>query len=391
LFLYKKSIVSSYRKFKYSYVKKKTVPPVKNYFKYFLALILFLLVLLTISGWLFVRNYKPILSEKLKEQVYIASDSLYKVNFSEVHLNPLLGKFTIDSFQLTPDTNTYKLLKKEHRAPPNLFVVFIKEFQLRHIHLWSLLRSKKVNIGIVKAENPRITVIRKAERRKKGNQKTIRHTLFNLTSGPLKSIKIDHIGLHNIYFTSKNEQKNRKSDPENIQLKNMELIFKDIRIDSSTLADTSRFLFAKKAWFHLAESKFFLKDSLYEITTNGIGYSIVDEKALIRGLKITPQYSERDFDRQLTYRKALFTVSADSLILDGLGPEELDKRNWHLKGIGIRQFDLDVYLNRSNPLKPGVKPLLQQALKNISEDLLVERLYLKGGNIKYRELKPISW
>lgn len=367
-------------------MKKKYLSHVKRHYKRYVWLIIALLLLLTISGWLFVRHYKPLLSERLKKQVYLATDSLYRVTFSEVHLNPVLGQFTLDSFHLIPDTNTYNRLKQEHRAPPNLFDVSVGEFQLRRMNLWSLVFNKKVKVGIVKAENPDVIIYH--EQIPEGTSKeNIRQALFDLTAGPLGSIQIDHIGLHNISLLYKNRLKPEAGD---IELKNMELVFRDIRIDSSTLKDSTRFLFAKDIWFHLDRSLFYTADSLYKISTKGIGFSVMEEKMLIKDLKITPRLNEREFDQLQTYRKNLFAFSADSLLLEGLTLEELQKKKWYVEKISLLHSNADIYLNRGLAIKPVEKPLLRDALKKITTNILIDTLRLKNVNIKYREFNPNS-
>ncbi len=367
-------------------MKKRYLSHVKRHYKRYVWLIIVLLLLLIVSGWLFVRHYKPLLSERLKKQVYFATDSLYRVTFSEVHLNPVLGQFTLDSFHLIPDTNTYNRLKQEHRAPSNLFDISVGEFQLRRMNLWSLVFNKKVKIGVVKAENPKVAIYHE-ENPEGSSKENIRQALFDLTAGPLNSIQIDHIGLHNISLLYRNKLKPEAGD---VKLKNMELVFRDIRIDSSTLRDSTRFLFSKDIWFHLDESLFYTSDSLYKISTKGIGFSVMEEKMIIKDLKVTPRINEQEFDRLQQYRKNLFEFSTDSLLLEGLTLEELQEKKWYVKKITLLHSNADIYLNRGLAIKPVEKPLLRDALNNITANVLIDTLKLKNVTIKYREFNPNS-
>ena len=367
-------------------MEKRYVSHVKRYYKRYVLIIFLLLVILAVGGWLFVRHYKPLLSERLKKEIYLASDSLYRVDYSGVHLNPFVGSFTLDSFHLIPDTVTYNRLKVEHRAPPNLLDVFIGSFQMRQMKLWSLISHKKVNIGVVKAENPIIGIDHIFDEKGQSPQ-TIRKALSNLITGPLHSIEIDHLGLHNITL---HYNDHTRSKGGYLSLKNMELVFKDIAINSTTVEDTTRFLFASDAWFHLDESRFFTPDSLYEITTGGIGFSIVKQQGLVKDLKITPQITERAFDRLQTYRNNLFKISADSLLLSGLSIQDIQNKRWHITRAHLQHLSADIYLNSGLRIEPIEKPLPQEALRRAAADLMIDTLRLDDINFKYRELNPNS-
>ncbi len=368
------------------FMGKRKSAHLRRYYKHYVLIIMILVLLLLGSAWLFVSHYKPILSDRLKRQVYLASDSLYRVEFSKVHLNPLLGSFTLDSFHLIPDTNTYNRLKIAHRAPPNLFDISIDEFKLRHAHLLSLVTRKTVNIKIIKAENPNILILHE-ESEDSGRQESVKETLFNLLSGPLKEIKIGHIGFHNISLVYK---KKNTPWPGGNALDHMDLILQDIRIDSSTVEDLSRLLFAKDVWLHLRGSRFFTADSVYEISTGGIGFSVIEGKGIVKNFKVTPQLNDYEFDQTLRYRKNRFDISADSILFSGFSLHDLRERIWHVSRFQVRNMTADVYLNRGLPVRPVVKPLPQEILRESNLDLQIDTLRLKNINVKYRELNPNS-
>ncbi len=368
------------------FMGKRKATHFRRYYKHYVLIILTLTLLLLGSAWMFVRHYKPILSARLKEQIYRASDSLYRVEFARVHLNPLLGSFTLDSFHLIPDTNTYNRLKIAHRAPPNLFDIFIGEFKLRHAHLFSLVTKKTVNIKVIKAENPSIIILHESHQGSE-NQESVKNTLFNLISGPLKAIQIGHIGLHNISIVFK--EKN-KSWPEGNALDHMDVVFQDIKIDSSTIRDLSRFLFAKDVWLHLRGSRLYTPDSLYEITTGGIGFSIIEGEGIVKDLKIKPRLSAYQFDKRLQYRKDRFDIAVDSILFSGFSLHDLRKRKWHIGVFQVLNLTGDIYLNAGVPVRPVVKPLPQQILRESKLDLLIDTLKIKNADLKYRELNPNS-
>ncbi|HLR38021.1 MAG TPA: hypothetical protein VK084_08240 [Chitinophagaceae bacterium] len=360
----------------------------KRYHKHYLLTVLSIIILIVIASWVVVRHYRPILSEKLKQQVYLASDSLYRVDYSAVHLKPIRGIFSLDSFRLIPNKVVYRKLKKAHRAPDQLFSLSVKKFELQHIHLWALLRKKEAQIEVIKVENPEISVYQLPDREDESvDKQTVREGIAQLISGSLKSIKIGHIGLHNIKFSYVDSSNHKLND---LDLRKMDLVFENVFIDSSTLEDSTRFLFSKRSWFYLKKLRFNIQDSLYTIDLNGIGVSINEGKLTIDSLAVHPRLSEENFAKQFIYRKDVFRGKMSRITINGFDIADISKRDYSFNKVKVSQFKLNIFLNRRPPLNPKRKPMLQEALAKIIRPIYVKKLALKNGFIKYSELNPNS-
>src|SRR5699024_10187305 len=193
--------------------------------------------------------------------------------------------------------------------------------------------------------------------------------------------------LHNIKFNYIDSSNHKLND---LNLKKMDLVFENVFIDSSTLKDSSRFLFSKRSWFYLKKLSFDIQDSLYTIDLNGIGVSINEGKLTIDSLAIHPRLSKENFAKQFIYRKDIFRGEMKGITLNGFDIADIAERDYSFNNVKISRFKLNIFLNRRPPLNPKRKPMLQEALAEISHPFFVKKLALKNGYIKYSELNPNS-
>lgn len=297
-----------------------------------------------------------------------------------------MGKFTLDSFYLIPDTGRYHRLERNRQAPTNLYTIFVEKLELQHIHLWSLIRRRHAHVNVIKIENPEIVVYHRSTVAEDGKE-SIKRALSKLISGSLKQINIGHVGLHNIQLKYKNGE---DTALKSFQLGKMDLVFGDVKLDSSTLSDSSRFLFAKKAWFHLDQGQFFTEDSLYKFSIDGVDLSLNEGKLSVNELRVEPQMNKAAFERYFTFQKDIFRGIAKNIILKGFYPDNIQNNRWYLDTVNIGYFNLNIYLDRQLPLNRSVKPLLQKVIKETDYKVDVKKVAIQDGNLNYKEYNPKS-
>ncbi len=362
--------------------KKQTY--IRRNYKYYLLGLFVILFCLIVGSWLFMRHFKPIFSRQIKKEVFKATDSLYHVNFSAIHLNPLLGNLTIDSLYIIPDTAQYNRLRKRTSVPDKLFEFFVAKLKLKHIRLFALITNRKAKVEAIKAEKPQLKIYQYAASEEKENT-SVKQTLTRLTSGSLKAIQIEELDFYHVFFSQKNMNSPQSGT---VDLENLNIQIKDVKIDTATVRDTSRFLFAKDIRLSMKQSLFYTSDSLYKIATDSLFFSVNRGRGFIKGLKLKPRYSEQQFESQFEFRNDRFEVAIDSLLFYDLSPQKLKQKKWHFKKIKMRDAAIDIYLDAALPIEKVEKPLPQKMLRHLGINLRVDTLKLKNINIKYRERNP---
>src|SRR5689334_5725098 len=116
----------------------------KNYntLKWVVGLLLFIFLLLTVSAGYFGAKLKPIVKTQIKELVLDATDSLYRIEFSEISMNLITGGASLNDVKIIPDTNVFKRLILKRKAPNNVYYITLKKLGIKNFHPIRLLKQK---------------------------------------------------------------------------------------------------------------------------------------------------------------------------------------------------------------------------------------------------------
>lgn len=363
-----------------------------------LMLALAVVLVMIAAGFLFLaRNMRPVLTQKLKDQVVRSSDSLYRITFRTLGLNLYTGSITISDFRLIPDTAVYERLKALHVAPENLFDVSVQRLELNHAHPFRLFLKKEVRIKEIRINHPVIKILHEDIALNDTTQ-SLEQIMRNLISGPLNSIRINRIGLNNISISYKN---NSNPQARGFSLDNADMVFKELAIAPETIHDTTLYFYSKDMWVHLTDLKMPVKNSLYTLYLKDIAYSTQQQTALIKGFSVETGLSDAAFDRASGIQKDKISFEADSIQLNGLNIINImyKRKIGTLRSLSLTDGTLDVYRNRDLPEKKELKPLPQGMLRRAAEAYLMQTIsakftldtvHLDHVNITYREHNPDS-
>ncbi len=117
------------------------------------------------SGWHFIKKdlakepqqksvIKPLLQDELKRMIIAASDSLYQVQFSSFVLNIDSGIGLIKGIQLTADSNVYKRLQAQHKAPNMMMNMAADSVFINHFEFKKTNDGKQLVVDNVLIQNP---------------------------------------------------------------------------------------------------------------------------------------------------------------------------------------------------------------------------------------------
>lgn len=355
------------------------------------------LILIAASLGYFGKRMAPVLSQKLKNRVVRASKGLYHIEFSQFTVNFFSGTIALRDFRLIPDTVVYQQMKALHQAPENLFDLTVPVLSLRHAHPIRLVVRKQIKVGDVDFEYP-IVRIAHEDLLPHDSVQSVKKALASLISGSLKAIAIGRLELNNGSFSYRNNSQPLTGEK---RLDGVDVILRDLTIDSTSFADTSRILYARECWVHLMNLGLATPDSLYRLKIGDLTWSAARGDVLIQGLTLQPRYSDAAFDRKVGMQTDRFDLRVDSLAISGLDLQSLlrEKKIGRLGRVDLRGVNADIYHNRELPARPGIRSMPQQALRDagrhfvlhdIATQFTVDSLSLARTQIIYRERSPES-
>jgi hypothetical protein len=331
--------------------------------------------------------WSPVLGDKLKSTIYKATDSLYRVDFTKMRLNVLSGKITIDDIILKPDTVLYNELKLNNKAENNLYELKIKRLVLDGIQSWTLYRERKLIIGSITLTQPEMKINYENLKNEDSEPKETR-SIYERIKDDLQSIQVKRIDLHDVNF---NYTDLSGKQPRVVAFKELDLHASNLKIDSATQADQSRFLFCEDVSARLQNYQALFLDELYTYQFKSLYMSTATRRLELYGLSIKPNLSDRKFAAKFNVQTDRYDLAFDTVRLDNFDLKAMNKyRHLRTSNLHIINGNLNVFLDRNLP-KPDIdksENYPHNALKRLNMDVIADTVTFKNVNIGYTELNP---
>ncbi|WP_316796006.1 hypothetical protein [Pedobacter agri] len=349
------------------------------------------LILILAFGAMFISaQWKPILTEKIKEGVYNGSNHLYNIDFKSINLNVITGSLALREVTLKPDTLVFDSLKKQKIAPAHTFEIKLKKLQITRVSILTAYFKKRLDINEILLDRPSINVIFNKVPKKEDTVK-VKKTLYDQISKTFKSARVHSIKIIDADFDYINKSKSVKTKNS---IKHLDVNVKDFLLDSLSGTDTSRFYYTKDISFQVAGYKSNTKDRMYTMKIDTISGSYSSKKLNIKGLTLKPLYPELEFTRKYKIQKDRYDLSFTNIEFNGIDFIKLNTdQKLEAKSVKIGPANVAVFMSRESPPPAGLDKgnnYPHMALKRLNLPLLIDTIKLKDIDVKYSEYNPAS-
>jgi len=349
-----------------------------------------LILILAFAAMFISARWKPILTEKIKNGVYNGSHHLYKIDFKSINLNVITGSLALRDVTLTPDTLVFDSLKKQHLAPAHTFEVKLKKLQVTRLSLLNAYFKKRVDVNEIRLDKPSINMIFNKVP-KKVDTANVEKSLYEQISNTFKSVRVHSVKIVDADFDYINRSGTKKTKNA---IKHLDINVKDFLLDSLSGQDTSRFYYTKDISFQLAGYKSITKDKMYSMKVDTISGSAASKKITVKGLKLTPLYSELTFARKYKVQKDRYNLDFQKIEFDGVDFIGLNNdQKLHAKSLKIGKAKVEVFMSRESPPPPGLdkgRNYPHLALKRLNMPAIIDVVELNNVDLKYAEYNPAS-
>lgn len=356
--------------------------------KWVIGLLVLLIIGIT-AVLVLMAKWKPIISQKLKDEVHNRSLNLYKLDFSDMSVNLLTGSIALYDVSLIPDTAVYNQLKALRGAPANIFQVKLKKLQLNRVALLTAYFKREVEVKSIILDNPSINMIRYTVK-KLPKERMEDKTLYQLISNKIRAIDIKSIKIIDADFDYINGDNSTKLHA----IKHLSIHVNDFLVDSVSQFDTTRYYYARDIGFELTGYKSVSKDKMYTMKVDTIKGSALGKSLDISGLQMIPMYPDLEFSRKYTYGKDRYDLKFNRISLSGVDFALFDsKGDLHASALKLGPAKVNIFVNRELPAPPGldkVKNFPHVALKRLKLPTIIDTLELDHIDVAYTEYNPIS-
>jgi hypothetical protein len=360
---------------------------IQRFWKSALITIGVIILLVLGTAWYLSVRWNKTIRTQLRSYVSEMSDSLYTLQYADLDLNLLTGSMSLYKVSMVRDSAIYEKLKGQQKAPKFLYAFSADQVNLSYFNVLRYFRHKEISVSTLQLENPSIVL----EMNEQNIDTTKPRSPYQNISKKIRSIEVNSLLLDNINL--KYTLVKKDSSLTVTQLNELGVHIKDLLIDSVTIEDPTRFLYAKNYEIDLKEYKSRTKDSLYWMHLRGIHYNAAEEKLTLEQFKVEPRYNRAQFDVQIKTQKDRFDVTLSGIQVDSLQPRLLLEKQviWANK-VKIGAGQLDIYHNRSLPSDHKTKfgGFPNQLLLKLAIPLYIDTLVAGKTDIAYTEINPKS-
>lgn len=343
-----------------------------------------LLAILGIGGWYLSVHWKKLLDAELRRYVAEGSDSLYTLAYGKIHLNLLTGSVAIDHVALLPDSAVYDKLLRQQRAPEMLYNAKLGRVQVTGLKIWRYFLRKEVDASSFRLRDPELTVVRDL----RANDTTPRRSFYESVSRSIRHFRVGEIELANttLHFTQIREDSSRKIT----KLANLDVVLRNLAIDSISQNDLTRVLYAQDFTVGLRKWEYRTPDSLYWLRLTDVSFNAVSKQLTVARFELDPRYSKAQFDKRIGTQKDRFQLVFNNIVADGIYLNDILQQQAIIRKASIDGGELHVYRNRGLPMPPGNKygQFPNQLLMKLELPLQIGTMTAQGVHVSYSEVNP---
>lgn len=306
------------------------------------------IIALILATLLIVVNayLEPLLRSRLHTLIVEGSDSLYTYKLGKLNANLFGGKVEVVNFEISIDSTRYKLLENKNALPALTMQLNMRQGHLKGIGIISLVFGKQINISEIQTRDADIKLSRRAH--KEDSVVVTRDPLWKSIQPKINSISIDRIKLTGIKLLYKDSD---TAESAQLQFNRCDALLEDIRIDSTSAADTSRIGFMQYIFFDFDDLRFQTKDSVYKMIAGRISYSSKARQLSIDSFKLQPTMKPAAFAARDSIQRTLYTVLFDKVVLKNIRIDRFIRNDLvEADSIIFLKPQLSIYFDGSLPL-----------------------------------------
>lgn len=358
--------------------------------KWVAAVMFLLFVAADAMSWYLSVKLRPVIMKELKDLVLNSTDSLYRIEFSTVNTNFLLGNASVSNVKIIPDTLIFNKLIKLKRAPNNIYEVSLKKLTIRNFHPFSIYKDKELSVEQLLFEHPKVVMINRQFDFNENRPPRPNKSPYEYISKFLKLVSVNTISLKDVSFKYIN-----KNVPvqEVDSLDKLDITLKDWLIDANSATDPTRIYLLKDVLISLNDYQFATPDSLYHIQLNEFSFKASTGKLNVKKFAVVPRYSEMDFGRKVGFSKERFSIQLSDISLSGIDlPLYIKKQELSAQEMNITNGFVSVFNNNELPSQgiERVGKFPHQLLQMVKAQLTVKKLNLSDVDISYAEFDSDS-
>ena len=351
------------------------------------SILIFFIAVITAGLWYWNTHKKAIIKNKLENAVRDKSGGLYKIKFDSLNMDEIAGYLSISNMNLSCDSTRYLELKKTGKEPSILLDIQIPEISVSGVKTPRALIDNEITGRKLEIKNPVINIIYTSSG-KDSSRALPSKEVYEQILGKLHFIKADTV----LIIDAQINTIIRPTKKTSIQIQNISIVLVDVKVDSTSNADTTRILFAKESSFTCGKLAWSSANKLYNYSIDSISISSVSSNLLIKNFRVAPALNEDAFVNALPTQTDRFDFSVSDIQIQNIDLPKLFEENIVADNIRFNEARLKIYRDLAIPRdkKNRVGAYPHQLMQTIPVTFRVGKIEMTNGFIEYKERHNIS-
>lgn len=330
------------------------------------------------------KDFEPQIKARLAKMVSDASQGLYKLDLDHIEIDITAASVTAKNILLSVDSVRMKEMERSNQLGNDIYNISLKQINLDGLSPVELLDGKNISLDHLVLDSPEIKITRYNRNKEKNDT----GGLYKKMSFTDESYSLRSLLLNDIRLTIIDLAKNKSVS----SLKNLSAFFTDIKIDSSTVNDSTRFLFAKDAAIFIKGFKRFTEKKRYHFNIDSIVLRPQYGNLEFYDMTLKPEGTKEDFNKLITHQQDRYDIKLKKgtvkninwfslLAADGFYGDEINAEGG----------TVNIYHDRRLPDgPPKSNNFPHQMLMSVDLPVSIKKILLKDFSIFYEELNPKS-
>ena len=351
----------------------------RSVWKWTIGIALCVIAIVTIANWYANHALKPKIEAELKKRVAEGTKGRYRLTYDQLEISLLAGNATAINIRLMPAMPANTL----HRPPAAIYQLRIGRLEIKGVGLLRLLITDKLHINTIAIDTPSVRIVRQRQADTTATD-SASGSVYERMAQTLSGVKVKRIILRAGEFELADEH-----DATHLQVQQIKVAVRDIRIDSASLRDTTRLYGAKAIQLEAEAVDYTRPDSLYHLQIGPLHFQTATKELVLQDIRYGLTVSKAAFYRQMQLAKDISNISISRIGLTGIDISRwVDAQIIAASALHIDTGSITIYKDKTQPNPPenkiGRSP--HQQLLRLEQRVAIDSALINAVDISFTEV-----
>ncbi|MER2999250.1 hypothetical protein [Pontibacter populi] len=334
------------------------------------------------------KVFAEVVSINTGNYTYKPASSPYTLQTAGMQLSTLDKSLEAKALHLSGDWDRNDALKSQNMAKHTLYDIRLPQLRFQEMDLLEAIRSSRLTIGSIAAEQPVIDV-RIDQRVPKSDPGPDLQALYRQVSGIVSSLEVGEIRIRDAALT---QHSNNRNIQRLQQLEHASLVAIGLELDSAFVFDPDQVIPLQDLLVTARNYRYRMPDNTYTFTLGGLRYSTRQQEFLAKSLDVNSSL-RANYLQKLTNNasRKLIDLSAHSLQITGLDLiSAMNTGRLEADRLVLRQPAVAMLLDREVTESSSGQQEAGKALFKMVDLISVNTIRLEDGSFTFSEkLRPV--